>query len=235
MLMLLFVVFVVLVVLALLLGGLLWLRKKRQAGQPVGVNWFRDYWIHLVVGALVVLGIVALLFWGVPSVSAPPSLSLESPDLKTVWAGTKFVWLWALLGCIGMFVLGSVFPRFKILQGLSLLAFVLLFVVFPILGWITGPSTPSTHATRTEVPLASSPQSSWPKLVIPAGGKSELIAVPPGMHIVMNGNNFRVHNVYTDGKDCAFGESCIAGPLVGNYAKNEAQTTNIVVYAFAPN
>lgn len=92
----------------------------------------------------------------------------------------------------------------------------------------------ATHIVRSEIPLASSPQSSWPKLVMSAGGRTELIPVPPQMHIVMNGNDFRVHNVYQDGHECAFGESCVAGPLKGNYATNEAKGTNIISYAFAP-
>jgi len=93
------------------------------------------------------------------------------------------------------------------------------------------------HATitmRAAIPVTSSSQSSWPKLTLPPMGRSELVAVPPQMHIVVIGNNFRVHNVYKDGHECAFGEACVAGPLSGNYVTNEAGGTNIVSYAFAP-
>src|SRR5450756_333277 len=52
---------------------------------------------------------------------------------------------------------------------------------------------------QSAIPLASSPQSSWPKLIIPAGGKSERIVYMPDMQnirLVILGNNYRVHNIY---------------------------------------
>ncbi|MCR4276083.1 MAG: hypothetical protein NUV90_01730 [Candidatus Parcubacteria bacterium] len=110
-----------------------------------------------------------------------------------------------------------------------------LLIALPVWFWIVTPSTNPQQATRSEVPLASSPQSSWPKLVIPANGKSERIPVPPGMRIVMAGNKFLLHNVYRNGNECSFNQSCPdVGAVAGNYATNEAQETNIVAYAFAP-
>ncbi|MDP1707200.1 MAG: hypothetical protein Q8L30_01460 [bacterium] len=90
----------------------------------------------------------------------------------------------------------------------------------------SGPSEPA-------IPLASMPQSEWPKLVIPAPGRSKLIPVPQGMHVKMvGGNKFRLYTVYQDGRECAFGDSCPISPQKGVYAKNEAEETIIVSYAY---
>ena len=59
------------------------------------------------------------------------------------------------------------------------------------------------------------------------------------MHVVMLGNEdrlrFRLHNVYQDGRECAYGDACTNGPLAGVYATNESkEETNVVSYAFEP-
>lgn len=95
---------------------------------------------------------------------------------------------------------------------------------------------PQYQQQTTTIPLASSPQSSWPKLVLAADGRSENIPIPPGMRIVMSGNGFVLHTMYTDGHECSFEESgvCPVGAYTGSYAKNKVSETNIVAYAFAP-
>lgn len=95
-----------------------------------------------------------------------------------------------------------------------------------------------TARSGLEIPLASSPQSSWPKLVMPANGESEAIsAVPPYMHVVAKGDNFLLHTVYRDGRRCTFGQPCpggLDGPIEKVYATNKAPVTNIIIYAFEP-
>ena len=72
-------------------------------------------------------------------------------------------------------------------------------------------------------------------LVIPPKGRSRLISVPPGTRLVMVGEGFVNHTVYSDGRDCAFdGNPCPNGDVVGSYAVNETNETNTVSYTFAP-
>lgn len=180
----------------------------------------------IIVGLVLVL--LSVLYWNLvrpqlmrgttPPAAAPAAATagMGAPASAPAATSTK-KWYWKYFWAI-LILVGGV--------ALSIL------VVLPIWNWLSSPSTPQRAAGT--IPLASSPQSEWPKLIIPAGGRSETISVPTRMHIVMTGNDFRVHNVYVDGSECTFGDSCVAGPLVGNYVTNEAQRTNTVIYAFAP-
>ncbi len=128
----------------------------------------------------------------------------------------------------------------KVLVGLTATAL----VVLPMWSWMASPSsmTPSSSHSEiplrhSDIPLASMPQSLWPKLVIPVGGKSEHIPVPPQMRPILFGEEFRVHCVYRDGHEIAFGKGenpCPSGDMPFVYATNEARGTNIVLYAYAP-
>ena len=71
---------------------------------------------------------------------------------------------------------------------------------------------------------------------MPPGGKSELIPTTHGLRVVMDGDKFRLHTVYRDGRDCAYREkdSCPDGPILGVYAVNEdAVHPNTVSYTHA--
>jgi hypothetical protein len=197
-------------------------------------EWFMKYlWSILIVVAL-----VGLVLWGLSGTLGTPSQSLQSPSLKTVWEGTKNYWLWIVLILAIMFFLSFFIakPWAKALQWLSVITAFLLFAVFPVLVGIRGDETSNPQqAARSEIPLASSPQSSWPKWAIPPGGKSERIVSPPGFHLVAAGNHFLLHAVYPDGRECSFGQVCENASQIINYATNEAKETNIVPYAFAPN
>jgi hypothetical protein len=83
----------------------------------------------------------------------------------------------------------------------------------------------------TAIPLASSPQSSWPKLVIQADGQS-YVPRPSGMHIVTAGLNYTSYAVYGDGHECSFKTSCPEGSLGANI-RNESTKVNVVSYAYA--
>lgn len=96
--------------------------------------------------------------------------------------------------------------------------------------------TPSQMAQPSKgIPLASEPQSTWSKWVIPPGGKSERNVSPPGMHLVASGSNFKLHAVYPDGHECSFGQKCENASQIINYATSEANETITVYFAFAPN
>jgi len=96
-----------------------------------------------------------------------------------------------------------------------------------------------------EIPLASSPQSSWPTLAIPAKGKLELIphlysqypaARVAGMRVKVTGSkdSFRLHIVYADGNECVIpDEACASDGLVGMYVTNELSEINLISYAFS--
>ena len=113
-----------------------------------------------------------------------------------------------------------------------------LLVVLPWYEWMQNRSVTTQHASvYSDIPLASAPQSSWPQLIIAAGGESELIPVPPQMRPVLFGEDFRVHCVYRDGREIDFGKGedpCPSGDMPFVYATNEAMGTNIVLYAYAP-
>lgn len=186
------------------------------------------YWwsipLVLIVGAVV---------WGLLWGTAP---SLEAPSLKTVWGGTKNYWLWiVVILAIPFFVLYAVQkPWAKALQWLLAVTALMLFVFFPVLVGIRGDETPNSHQ-RSEIPLASSPQSSWPKLVIPSGigSESELIHVPPGTQLSVAGYKFRLYNVYQDKTRCAYENDCKIAPLAGVIAVNESADENILHYAYS--
>jgi len=91
---------------------------------------------------------------------------------------------------------------------------------------------PDATFQRSEIPLASAPLSSWPKLVIPANGKSGRISVPPEMHVITTDEvGSRLHNVYQDGSECV--EACTDGPLAGVYITNDSGKEITISYSFA--
>lgn len=100
---------------------------------------------------------------------------------------------------------------------------------------VTSQQPPSARVGQ-EIPLASSPQSSWPKLVIPAGEKkSERVTVPPSMRTTMIGDKFRLLIIYQSGRECVIpDQTCPAEPQAAVHALNDSRETNIVSYAFVP-
>ena len=89
--------------------------------------------------------------------------------------------------------------------------------------------------SSTAIPLASLPQSEWPKLAISPKGMSETITLPPGMRVIWAGYRFRNYTVYPGGHTCIYsgGEPCPSGGT-GTYAENETDVVNVVAYAYAP-
>ena len=167
--------------------------------------------------------------------------TMESPSFSTLgsWSWHRWLPLFLLWGILAALV--AIYGKgwAKTLQKVLVGTMLFLFVGAPIIGSLVGidyrSSLSPQYNLRSDIPLASAPQSSWSKLVIPAGGRSELVPVPPGMYIVMAGNGFINHTVYRDGHECSFsGTQCPDGAVAGNYATNETQETNIVSYAFAP-
>lgn len=225
------VVAVLLGAVALLLGAVLLFKKY---GWPMQYLW--------AIPVIVLIGFG--VWWGISSLgsSTPPKTpsssgwSLEAPSLKTVWEWTKNHWLWIVLILVILLFLPSVFAKtwLKPLPWLAAITAFMLFVLFPVLVGIQGDENPNSHQ-RSEIPLASSPQSTWPKLVIPPGigSESELIHVPPGTQLSIAGYKFRLYNVYQDKTRCAYGNDCKIAPLAGTIAVNESADENIIHYAYS--
>ncbi|MFA5744774.1 MAG: hypothetical protein WC887_01010 [Candidatus Paceibacterota bacterium] len=190
-------------------------------------NWFKN---NLWTVILVLVGVVIFIF-GI--------FLKKSPDLADVGSWSRNHWLTILIlwGIIAGLIALNAGKAAKTLQAVIATIVFALFIGFPIIGWVADSGSTDQHravSAQASIPLASAPVAEWPKIILPPGGKSELIPVPSGMHIVMNGDDFLLHNVYTDGHESAFGEpSCVDGPLAGAYATNKTRKTNIVSYAFS--
>ena len=92
-------------------------------------------------------------------------------------------------------------------------------------GWF-GEHHTQSRAPAAEIPLASSPQASWARLSVPAGGRSALVTPIAGKYPAVTGvGAFLLHNVFADGTECAYGEAgCVSGGrlLKGYYVSNES-------------
>jgi hypothetical protein len=162
--------------------------------------------------------------------------SLGNPSLVDVANQSRSQWFWVLVfaGILAILIARIGKAQKTLYWILVVVLCIVLFVPMPLLRWTTGTETlrVAQHGSQAvEIPLASAPQAKWPKITIPAGGKTELIPIPPNMHSVVYGG--KAHYVYTDGRDCASGSSCPDGSLAGMYIANEGKEKIIVSYAFA--
>ncbi len=190
-------------------------------------RWYAKYLWSIV---LVIVG-VGLVYWGFNTQIRPADAGSWSWNH---WL--PLLILWGIVSALIALNAKSLGAAAKVLQGVLMGVMFLLFIGFPALVWIKGDEKPSPqHATRSEVPLASSPQSTWPKLVIPASGESEQVVVPPSMRTRMIGDQFRLRIVYQDGTECILpSPNCPAKPQRAVYAVNDSKEKNIVSYAFLP-
>lgn len=188
-------------------------------------DWVRSNLLTI----LFVIGGAMLVYWGFQNTQVRPTDA--GSWSQSHWLPLLIVWG---VGAV-LIALNATGTMAKTLQWVLAGTMLMLFVVIPLVNLAWGEKTPPQRATRSEVPLASSPQSSWPKWVMPPGGESERNTSPPGMHLVAAGNYFRLHAVYPDGRKCSFGQTCENASEIINYATNEANETNTVYYAFAPN
>jgi len=206
------------------------------APPPKGARkWFEENWPSILI---VVVG-VAAVYWGFQNTQIRPTDA--GSWSQNHWLSLLILWgMGHALIALNAKAWGAAVA--STLHWVLASVMLLLFIVLPFIGWVGGSSEPkrAESAIRsmpaTVVPLASTSPSSWPKLVIPARGRSELVPIPLNMRIVMDGDQFDLHTVYTDGRDCSFKESgiCPLGAYVGSYAVNKASETNVVSYAFAP-
>jgi hypothetical protein len=187
-------------------------------------------WIKSKLGLnllFVISGAIAL-YWGFNTQMRPADVGNWSYEK---WLPLLIIWA---IGAT-LIALNAKEKTAATLQTVLTGVMLILLIALPLWSWMVTPSASPQRATHSEVPLASSPQSSWPKWVIPPGGESERNTSPPGMHLVAAGDHFLLRAVYPDGHKCSFGQSCPNASEIINYATNEAKETNTVHYAFAPN
>lgn len=160
--------------------------------------------------AISVVGTV-LVYWGFQNTQIHPA------DMST-WSREHWLPVLLIWGTFAALIaLNMSGAAAKTLQWmLAVVAFVL-FIGFPVWVWATGPSTA-------------------PVLSMAPGGKSELVAVPSGMRVVMHGEDIRYHCMYQDGHEESFvkGEpACKDGHVPFVYATNlRTDKGNAVTYSY---
>lgn len=181
--------------------------------------------------AIVIIGIGAA-YWAYHSSLRPADVGSFGYEK---WLTLVFI-TWGVLSAL--IALNAEKAVAKTPQSVLIWVMLALLIVLPLWSWLATPSVPvyaSQRAVQVQVPLASSPQSSWPKLAVPANGKSEIIPLPSGMRVVWAGYQFRNYTMYPDGHECAFnGTTPCPNGGTGTYANNEANVVNVIAYAFAP-
>jgi len=112
-----------------------------------------------------------------------------------------------------------------------------------------GSSYITTHRQQSEqkrsqarIPLTSDPGATWPKLTLPPkiGGRVS-IPLEPGKNAEIDGDNLRVHSVYSDGHECVrasegegSGTVCPSGGVTETYVTNKIAKEHVIRYAYAP-
>ncbi len=154
------------------------------------------------------------------------------------WSWNHLLWLLVFFGIIialariNAKALGGAATTLQVAVAIAIFV---LFVGFPLWFWIASfggghqPPRMTSAPEKPRIPLTS--DAAWPKLVIPAGGRSTLIPVPVGMHAVINEGEGHPHVVYADGRDCD--ENCPSGNLIGFYVSNPTNEEITVFYAFS--
>lgn len=203
--------------------------KSRKQASTGGTNGNDEKWWsmkYLWAVPITVIGVVVL--WGV--LGTPGSTSsgsagtwlktLQAPSLATVVEWKNVYWL-PILIVLGVVYFLAARSEEKVVKEtatavLAISAF-MLFIGFPVWVWATGPSTA-------------------PVLSMAPGGKSELVAVPSGMRVVMHGEDIRYHCMYQDGHEESFikGEpACKDGHVPFVYATNlRTDKGNAVTYSY---
>lgn len=99
--------------------------------------------------------------------------------------------------------------------------------------WQNKPSINTAPPPVAQVAPAAVEAALTKTLTLPALGRSDLIRVPLDKHMdIVSGDNYRLHNMYTDGTDCTTG--CKPGPLKGVVLENVVGDENLITYTFAP-
>lgn len=201
-------------------------------------GWLENWFLWGL--ALIILIVVALYHWGLGWFTFKMSVTEVAEWGSGYWFQILVVCgvLLLLFGWLGADEDPKKPGRYGRLQTAVWVAAATLIIGLPLLAWFKSPSKVFAHAEHTGIPLSSWPVSDWPQLVIPAGGRSELIPIRPGKRVEIIGKGIRVHCVYRDRREIDYGEgeeACPPGDMPFVYATDiSSEGPNIVLYAFAP-
>lgn len=192
-----------------------------------------------VLGTLLVLVIVgAVIYWAYTSVQWH-AVSLSCPSCETIWGFAKTYWLWILIGAIILYTLIELGAKplgnvKGILQGFIVMTILTMFVICPIVGWITAPGKPSSSAAPAFTAPSETEQLQQRRLWIPPNGDSVHIKIPIGRGIALYGSGFTLHYVYDDGTESTAtdGQQCPAGAVSHAYVHNDTNNWIVVPYEF---
>ena len=169
--------------------------------------------------------------------------ALKTPSFSEVGGLGHAKWLWILilwgLG-YGLIAFNTKGTAAKTLQNILTTVAISLLVLGLFTSQCSGPRMvpPPPQANTTTIPLAYESRLSW-QLILPPGGKSELIRVSPDMRLTVNGRGADLHTVYEDGHESVIpvesNGSNPAGKKVGSYVTNRLQKTNVVYCSITPN
>lgn len=204
---------------ALFLAFINAIKSRKQAGTG-GTNGNDEKWWSMKYLWAIPISLVGIaILWGT---SGTPSGSagtwLQAPSLAEVVEWKSTYWLPILVGLAIVYALaGYATTVTEVARAIVLAVAFMLFIGFPVWVWATGPSTA-------------------PVLSMAPGGKSELVAVPSGMRVVMHGEDIRYHCMYQDGHEESFikGEpACKDGRMPFVYATNlRTDKGNAVTYSY---
>lgn len=189
-------------------------------------------------GVLLMIVLAALVTWGLYRTHNTLSEILKAPSVGTVGGFVSQYWLWILIALLAGYVvvISPLVPDgYKKGAQFVIAGVIGLFVVSLIWYFIEAQSTTRayTPVRESSVPLASSPQSTWPVLIIPAKGRSIQIPVPVGKRVTFAGYDFLAHTQYANGQDCS-GGNCPDGQVTSVYAENLRNADNTIQYAYTP-
>ena len=208
---------------------------KDAGGKKKDWEWLEDKVGSDILTVLFVIAAIVVSWLGIYSDSP-----WKNPTLANTGSWSQNHWLWILIlaGIIAILIVRIFSGKTATtLQAVLWVAVFMLLICFPTWNGIVGTSNTPQASSRSEIPLASAPVSTWTKVVLPLGGK-ENIPVPSGMRAMVSGSKLRVHTVYADGNECvrasegAGSDTVCPGQGIGVYVSNAANETNIISFAY---
>ncbi len=206
-------------------------------------EWFKWITSYFPILALAVATTFLAYYW----------LTADSPSINAVWTAVRRNGLWIILGLSVLWLTPIFLPaeedeksekrrkeRASEARNIAYGLAAAMFIVLPIVNFFWGETSAAAKSEAqlpsAKLPLASEPQSKWPKLAIPAGGESERIPLPVGgMHVSVAGWNIKVHNVFSNGTECISGAAgCGDGDIVSVYVTSDSREPMVVAYAYEP-